>query len=101
MSEPKNVYEYLVLCKNKRGAKLSFENTIDVCKKTGDMIKVDFKHQIIYFDGSELKIRFVSAMDYYDVVSRGLSNAVVVGDKAFEARLDELLKSMEEKKDEE
>ena len=98
MNEPKTAYEYLVLCKNNKSSKLSFDRTIDVCKQTGDMIKVDFKRQIIYF-GTELKIRFVSATQYYDVVSHGSSSAIVVGDKAFDAKLDELLKSLEEKKD--
>lgn len=89
----------IVMCKNKRSAKILFERACEVSDKAGDEFKVDRKYLAMKYE-SGITIRFVSAIDYYTNIQRGYEEAIVIGDKEMDRNIDELEKHLKEATDE-
>lgn len=79
----------IVVCANKRSAKLLFHRSIEVFGKRTEEFKIDYMHTKLWFD-DYFDIRFVSVKQFYDQVQCGNTDASIVGDWMFDKRLDAL-----------
>lgn len=82
----------IVVCANKRSAKILFNRSIEVFgKRTEDFpkFKIDYLHTELWFD-DHFAIRFVSVKQFYDQVQCGNTDSSIVGDWMFDKRLDAL-----------
>lgn len=79
----------IVVCANKKSARILFHRSIEVFGKRTEEFKIDYLHTKLWFDDL-FDIRFVSVKQFYDQVQCGNTDASIVGDWMFDKRLDAL-----------